>query len=81
MKPAEFVKKVSDTLYKNANSQNAKAMKKYLLDQFEFIGLKKPFHLLLLKFTSKTLTRVVCFIINTNSKYKNPGLPKSSPVM
>ncbi|MBK6521940.1 MAG: DNA alkylation repair protein [Sphingobacteriaceae bacterium] len=42
MKPAEFVKKVSDTLYKNANSQNAKAMKKYLLDQFEFIGLKKP---------------------------------------
>ncbi|MBK7311120.1 MAG: DNA alkylation repair protein [Sphingobacteriaceae bacterium] len=42
MKPAEFVKKVSDTLYKNANAQNAKAMKKYLLDQFEFIGLKKP---------------------------------------
>ncbi len=42
MKPAEFVKKVSDTLYKNANAQNARAMKKYLLDQFEFIGLKKP---------------------------------------
>ena len=41
MKPAEFVKKVSDTLYKNANSQNAKAMKKNLLDQFELIGLKK----------------------------------------
>jgi 3-methyladenine DNA glycosylase AlkD len=42
MKPAEFVKRVSETLHKNANAKNAKAMEKYLLDQFPFIGLKKP---------------------------------------
>ncbi len=42
MKPAEFVKKVSDTLHKNSNAQNARAMENYLLGQFKFIGLKKP---------------------------------------
>lgn len=42
MKPTEFVKKVSEVLLENANARNARAMEKYLLDQFPFIGLKKP---------------------------------------
>ncbi|MDZ4663313.1 MAG: DNA alkylation repair protein [Bacteroidota bacterium] len=42
MKPKEFVKKVSETLLKNSNAQNARAMEKYVLGQFSFIGLKKP---------------------------------------
>ena len=42
MKPAQFVKKINDTFHKNSNAKNAKAMENYLLNQFPFIGLKKP---------------------------------------
>lgn len=49
MKPTEFVRKVSETLLKNANAKNARAMEKYLLDQFAFIGLKKPIRAALCK--------------------------------
>ena len=42
MKPAEFVNKISDIFHKNSNAKNAKAMEKYMLDQFPFFGLKKP---------------------------------------
>lgn len=42
MKPQEFVNEITKSLRKQANAKEAEAMKKYLLNQFPFYGLKKP---------------------------------------
>lgn len=42
MTPEEYVQELTLIFKKNANAQNALQMKKYLLNQFNFFGIKKP---------------------------------------
>jgi len=46
---SKLLQKVQQTLIKNSNPKNAIAMKKYMRDQFEFLGIKSPDRKLLTK--------------------------------
>lgn len=39
---SKLLQNVQETLVKNSNPKNATAMKKYMRDQFEFLGIKSP---------------------------------------
>lgn len=41
-KVTQLVRKIKESFAQNSHKQNAKAMKKYMRDQFEFLGIKSP---------------------------------------